>query len=243
MQSQAVPQHVAFIMDGNGRWAKKRLLPRVAGHKKGVDTIKKLTSYANRIGIKMMTVYAFSTENWSRPEEEVSFLMKLPKEFFSSFVPQLVKENVRVETIGDLNGLPLGTREVLQQAVAQTSHCTGMILNFAINYGSQLEMTQAAQTLAVEVAKGNLKVEDITPELFAQSLETAKFGDLANPDFIIRTSGEQRLSNFLMWQAAYSEFYFTDVLWPDFDEKDFERALAEYRQRQRRFGKVVDSTP
>lgn len=241
MQSQAVPQHVAFIMDGNGRWAKKRLLPRVAGHKKGVDTIKKLTSHASRIGIKMMTVYAFSTENWSRPEEEVSFLMKLPKEFFGSFVPQLVKENVRVETIGDLEGLPSATRDVLKEAIAKTAHCTGMILNFAINYGSQIEMTQAAKQLALLVQKGEIDVENITPELFATQLETAKFGTFANPDLIIRTSGEQRLSNFLMWQAAYSEFYFTDVLWPDFDVSDFEAALASYRQRQRRFGKVVDT--
>ena len=236
-----VPAHVALIMDGNGRWAKKRFLPRVAGHKKGVDTIKKITKRANQLGVKMLTVYAFSTENWKRPEQEVSFLMKLPKEFFAKFVPELLEQNVRVETIGDLEGLPEATRKVLKQAIADTAHCTGLILNFAINYGSQDEICHAAQTLARQVAEGTLKPEDITPDLIGQNLETAKFGALANPDLIIRTSGEERLSNFLLWQAAYSEFYFTERLWPDFDEGDFDQALAVYASRQRRFGKVLDT--
>lgn len=236
-----VPAHVALIMDGNGRWAKKRFLPRVAGHKKGVDTIKKITKRANQLGVKMLTVYAFSTENWKRPEQEVSFLMKLPKEFFAKFVPELLEQNVRIETIGDLEGLPEGTRKVLKQAIADTAHCTGLILNFAINYGSQDEISHAVQTLARQVAGGTLKPEEITPDLIGQNLETAKFGALANPDLIIRTSGEERLSNFLLWQAAYSEFYFTERLWPDFDEGDFDQALAVYANRQRRFGKVLDT--
>lgn len=236
-----VPAHVALIMDGNGRWAKKRFLPRVAGHKKGVDTIKKITKRANQLGVKMLTVYAFSTENWKRPEQEVSFLMKLPKEFFAKFVPELLEQNVRIETIGDLEGLPEGTRKVLKQAIADTAHCTGLILNFAINYGSQDEISHAVQTLARQVAGGTLNPEDITPDLIGQNLETAKFGALANPDLIIRTSGEERLSNFLLWQAAYSEFYFTERLWPDFDEGDFDQALAVYANRQRRFGKVLDT--
>lgn len=227
-----------MIMDGNGRWAKKRFLPRIAGHKKGVETIKRIAIRANEIGVKLLTVYAFSTENWGRPQEEVSFLMKLPKEFFASFVPQLIQNNIKVAVIGDLTALPVETQEVLQQAIAKTAHCTGMVLNFALNYGSKIEMIQAVKSIAALVQTGEVAVEDISEAMFDAHLSTAPFGELAAPDLLIRTSGEQRLSNFLLWQLAYSEFYFTDVLWPDFSVADFDKAIDVYQQRQRRFGKV-----
>ena len=233
-----IPAHIAIIMDGNGRWAKKRFLPRVAGHKKGVDTVKQITMRANELGVKLLTVYAFSTENWGRPKDEVNFLMKLPKEFFASFVPQLIENNVRVEIIGDLSGLPEETQAVLSRAIEQTAHCTGLILNFALNYGSRIEMIEAMQTLAREVEQGLRTADSINEEAIDQALATAKFGALAAPDLLIRTSGEQRLSNFLLWQVAYTEFYFTETLWPDFSVSDFDYAIETYQQRQRRFGKL-----
>lgn len=233
-----VPKHLAIIMDGNGRWAKKRHLPRVAGHKQGMETVKTVTKLASHAGVQVLTVYAFSTENWSRPQDEVSFLMKLPVTFFDTFVPELIKENVRVETIGDTDALPASTKKAVLDAKEQTGKNTGMVLNFALNYGGQTEIIEAAQALATEVHQGTLTPGAITKEVFAAKLTTGFLGDLANPDLIIRTSGEERLSNFLPFQAAYSEFYFTPVLWPDFDQEQFELALDAYTKRDRRFGKV-----
>lgn len=233
-----VPKHLAIIMDGNGRWAKKRHLPRVAGHKQGMETVKTVTKLASHAGVQVLTVYAFSTENWSRPQDEVSFLMKLPVTFFDTFVPELIKENVRVETIGDIDALPASTKKAVLDAKEQTGKNTGMVLNFALNYGGQTEIIEAAQALATEVQQGTLTPEAITKEAFAAKLTTGFLGDLADPDLIIRTSGEERLSNFLPFQAAYSEFYFTPVLWPDFDQEQFELALDAYTKRDRRFGKV-----
>lgn len=233
-----VPQHVAIIMDGNGRWAKKRLLPRVAGHKRGVDTIKRITKYANQKGIKLITLYAFSTENWGRPVDEVNFLMKLPGDFFSSFLPELIENNCRVECMGDISKLPVDTQTILKRAVAESAHCTGLVLNFAINYGGQQEIVQAVKAISQQVLSGQVTIEQIDEMLIEDYLFTAKYGQLAKPDLVIRTSGEQRLSNFLLWQAAYSELYFTDVLWPDFSESDFEQALTAFASRNRRFGKL-----
>ncbi|MCW6663652.1 isoprenyl transferase [Aerococcaceae bacterium NML190073] len=233
-----IPKHIAIIMDGNGRWAKKRFLPRIAGHKKGVDTIKQITIRANELGVQLLTVYAFSTENWGRPKDEVNFLMKLPKEFFASFVPQLIENNIKVELIGDLSVLPEETQTVLQRAMDQTAHCTGLILNFALNYGSRREIVEAVQSVARRVQAGEIQADAIDEAAIESALATAKFGALAAPDLLIRTSGEQRLSNFLLWQVAYSEFYFTDTLWPDFTAEDFDRAIEVYQSRQRRFGKV-----
>lgn len=235
---EKIPQHVAIIMDGNGRWAKKRFLPRVAGHKKGVDTIKRITIRANELGVKILTVYAFSTENWGRPSDEVNFLMKLPKEFFNAFVPELIQHNVRVELIGDIKGLPIETQNVLQRAIDDTAHCTGLILNFAMNYGGYVEIIDAVKSIATDIQHETLAVDQIDGDLISSRLSTAKFGELSNPDLLIRTSGEQRLSNFLLWQLAYSEFYFTDILWPDFTEADFDQAIETFNTRQRRFGKV-----
>ncbi|MBF6977955.1 isoprenyl transferase [Aerococcaceae bacterium zg-BR22] len=233
-----IPHHIGIIMDGNGRWAKKRFLPRIAGHKRGVETIKQITKHASKLGVKIITLYAFSTENWGRPEEEVNFLMRLPKEFFNAFLPELIENNCRVECIGDISKLPEETQNILQQAVQQSQHCTGLILNFAINYGGQQEILEAVRSIAQDVKSGQLAVDAIEIEQIEQRLTTARYGEFANPDLIIRTSGEQRLSNFLLWQSAYSELYFTDVLWPDFSTKDFEQAVLAFSKRQRRFGKV-----
>lgn len=237
-QTLKIPEHIAIIMDGNGRWAKKRFMPRVAGHKKGVETIKEITIRANGLGVKLLTVYAFSTENWGRPTDEVNFLMKLPAFFFKSFLPQLIENNVRVDYIGDATALPEDTQRILYDALEQTAHCTGMILNFALNYGGQQDILQAVQEIAKAVKRGEIEPEAIELSTIAEALSTANYLELANPDLIIRTSGELRLSNFLTWQSAYSEFYFTDVLWPDFTAKDFDLAIEDYSHRHRRFGKV-----
>lgn len=237
-QTLKIPEHIAIIMDGNGRWAKKRFMPRVAGHKKGVETIKEITIRANELGVKLLTVYAFSTENWGRPTDEVNFLMKLPAFFFKSFLPQLIENNVRVDYIGVATALPEDTQRILYDALEQTAHCTGMILNFALNYGGQQDILQAVQEIAKAVKRGEIEPEAIELSTIAEALSTANYLELANPDLIIRTSGELRLSNFLTWQSAYSEFYFTDVLWPDFTAKDFDLAIEDYSHRHRRFGKV-----
>ncbi|CAK1227987.1 Undecaprenyl pyrophosphate synthase (UppS) [Fructobacillus cardui] len=233
-----IPKHLAIIMDGNGRWAKKRHMPRVAGHKQGMETVKTVTKLASSAGVSVLTLYAFSTENWSRPKDEVSFLMKLPVTFFDTFVPELIEQNVRVETIGDINALPEATKKAVYDAKEQTSQNTGMVLNFALNYGGQKEIVDAAAVLAKKVQEGEMAAEDINPAAFAAELTTGFLGDLADPDLIIRTSGEERLSNFLPYQAAYSEFYFTPVLWPDFDQEQLELALESFTKRDRRFGKV-----
>ena len=232
------PHHVAIIMDGNGRWAKKRHMPRVFGHKKGVETLKKITIRAHELGIKVLTVYAFSTENWSRPEEEVNFLMKLPKEFFDSFLPELMKHNVRVTTIGDPSRLPQETQALMQEGLDRTAANTGMILNIALNYGGRQELVHASQAIAHQVLEGQLDPSAIDEDLLSQYLMTHPLGDYQDPDLMIRTSGELRLSNFLLWQLAYSEFYFTDVLWPDFTPAEFDQAIEAYQKRQRRYGKV-----
>lgn len=233
-----IPQHVAIIMDGNGRWAKKRFMPRVAGHRKGVETIKKIVIRANELEIKLLTVYAFSTENWGRPAEEVNFLMKLPMDFFRNFLPDLIKNNIKVDLIGDETQLPAETLKIVTSAMEQTAHCTGLVLNFAINYGGQQDILQAVQQIAQQVKSGELEPEAIQLETIEAHLMTNRYPAIAAPDLVIRTSGELRLSNFLLWQSAYSELYFTDVLWPDFTTEDFDLAIADYNQRQRRFGKV-----
>ncbi|MGX7091401.1 isoprenyl transferase [Hutsoniella sourekii] len=233
-----IPNHVAIIMDGNGRWATKRFMPRVMGHRKGVEAIKSITIKAHQLGIKILTLYAFSTENWARPKEEVNYLMNLPKDFFTDFLPQIMENNVKVQVMGDIAGLPESTHDILNKVLDQTKDNTGLILNFAINYGSQQEITQAVKNIAKEVQLGVLDSEAIDENLIADHLETSRYGDLANPDLLIRTSGELRLSNFLLWQLAYSEFYFTDILWPDFDGQALEEAVLAYTQRDRRFGRL-----
>ncbi|MCY8694581.1 isoprenyl transferase [Bacillus inaquosorum] len=230
-----IPEHIAIIMDGNGRWAKKRSLPRIAGHHEGMKVVKRTTKLANELGVKVLTLYAFSTENWKRPKMEVDFLMKLPEEFLNTYLPELVEENVQVRIIGDETALPVHTLRAIEKAVEDTAQNDGMILNFALNYGGRTEIVTAAKALAEKVKEGSLDIEDIDESLFSNYLMTESLQD---PELLIRTSGEIRLSNFMLWQVAYSEFVFTDVLWPDFKEDHFLQALAEYQQRGRRFGGI-----
>ncbi|WP_035098212.1 isoprenyl transferase [Anoxybacteroides tepidamans] len=232
---QPVPEHVAIIMDGNGRWAKKRSLPRAAGHYEGMQVVRKITRFASELGIKVLTLYAFSTENWKRPKSEVEYLMKLPEQFLTTFLPELIAENVNVRVIGNSNQLPEYTRRAVEKAIQETKHNTGLILNFALNYGSRAEITYAVKEIAKRVQQGDLTAEQIDEEVVASCLMTK---DLKDPDLLIRTSGEIRLSNFMLWQLAYTEFWFTDVLWPDFTEQHLLQAIAEFQRRGRRFGGV-----
>ncbi|WP_054678191.1 isoprenyl transferase [Lacticaseibacillus sharpeae] len=236
--AERVPRHVAIIMDGNGRWAKKRFLPRIAGHKQGMDTVRTVTRAASDMGIKVLTLYAFSTENWGRPQQEVSYLMSLPVTFFNKFVPELIEQNVRVMVMGDITKLPDSTRQATEKAIADTAQNTGMVLNFALNYGGRDEIVRGVRDIARQVAAGDLDPDTIDDATVAQSLMTAPLGDLADPDLLIRTSGEERISNFLLWQIAYSEMVFTDKLWPDFDGDALLDAVKQYAARDRRFGKV-----
>ena len=228
-----IPTHVATIMDGNGRWAKKRNMPRVKGHYEGMQTVKKITKYASKLGIKYLTLYAFSTENWARPKEEVNYLMDLPEKMFTSFMPELMENNVKVEVIGVVEKLPENTRKAVEDAIEQTKNNTGLKLIFALNYGSKDEIVTAVKRIAQGAANNEYKVEEIDEQLISDNLFTK---DTPDPDLLIRTSGEQRISNFLLWQIAYSEFIFTKVAWPDFVEEEFYKALLEYQSRDRRFG-------
>jgi undecaprenyl diphosphate synthase len=233
ISSEHIPGHIAIIMDGNGRWAKKRALPRSAGHHEGMKVVKKVTKLANSLGVKTLTVYAFSTENWKRPKDEVSYLMKLPEEFLGAFLPELIDENVQVQIMGDKSGLPDHTLRAVERAVRDTSENTGLILNFALNYGSRTEITNAVQGILRDYQDG--LVTEVDEELFSKYLMSNKLED---PDLLIRTSGEMRLSNFMLWQLAYTEFWFTDVLWPDFNEEHLLEAIRAYQKRGRRFGGV-----
>lgn len=233
---ERIPHHIAIIMDGNGRWAQKRHLPRVAGHKQGMQTVKTITIAASNLGVKVLTLYAFSTENWKRPSSEVNYLMQLPIRFFSTFVPDLVKNNVRVMVMGDIQRLPSKTQQAVNDAIADTANCDGMVLNFALNYGSRDEITRAVQEVAAVVQAGTISPEAIDEKLVSQHLMTAPLGEFADPDLLIRTSGEERISNFLLWQLAYSELEFVPEHWPDFDAESLKRAIVEFQGRHRRFG-------
>ncbi len=230
---EKLPAHVAIIMDGNGRWAKKRMLPRAAGHRAGMLNVKKIIRMSSDTGIRYLTMYAFSTENWKRPKDEVGVLMNLLIEFLTKELQEMHERNVVFRTIGDISILPAPVIEVLDNAVQKTKDNTGMTLNIALNYGSRLEICSAVRRIAESVAAGELAAGDIDEALISANLDTAGQPD---PDLMIRTSGEERLSNFLLYQLAYSEFYFTSVFWPDFDEAEYEKALMEYQNRQRRYG-------
>ena len=233
--------HLAIIMDGNGRWAKKRHMPRFMGHKAGMDNVEKIALAADELGIKVLTLYAFSTENWARPKDEVNYLMNLPVKFFDKFMPRLQAHNVKVNIMGYLDALPDSTREVVERAMAETAGNTGLVLNFAFNYGSRKEIVSAVQALAKEAASGEIEPETITEDMVSAKLMTAKFTPYSDPDLLIRTSGEQRISNFLLWQIAYSELAFTDKAWPDFDENDLAEMVKIYQHRNRRFGKLDET--
>lgn len=232
-----IPESVAIIMDGNGRWAKKRHLPRIAGHKRGMDVVEEVTTEASDLGVKELTLYAFSTENWKRPAGEVSYIMSLPSTFFDKFIPNLIKNNVKVRTIGDISQLPKKTREAVANAIEATNHCTGMILNFALNYGSRLEIINATKRIATAVKNGTLEVDEIDDAIFSHNLETS---GLKDPDLLIRTSGEKRISNFLLWQIAYSELVFVDKMWPEYHAEDFRKTIIDFQNRHRRFGGLIN---
>ncbi|HZK23858.1 MAG TPA: isoprenyl transferase [Oscillospiraceae bacterium] len=231
--SDEIPRHVAIIMDGNGRWAAKRGLPRTAGHHAGMVALRRIIRAANEIGLGVLTVYAFSTENWHRPPAEVNFLMRLPSEFLRTDLPELIAKNVRVMMSGAREGLPDYTLAAIDQAMTSTAANTGMILNFALNYGSRAEILHAVQGIAQAVIAGSLHVQEITEETIKQHLYTS---ELPDPDLLIRPSGEVRLSNFLLWQLAYAELWFVDIYWPDFKAEHLLAAIEAYRQRDRRFG-------
>lgn len=232
------PKHIAIIMDGNGRWARLKRRPRTFGHIKGTRVAKKIITACSRRGIEHLTLYAFSTENWLRPESEVSLLMKILRRYLRRETSNLVKENIRFSVIGDTSKLPVDLLEAINHSSGETANCTGLHLIFALSYGSHQEITLAMQNIGREIKAGRLAPEQITPELITQNLSTYP---APSPDLIIRTSGEQRLSNFLLWQSAYSEFYFTETLWPNFTEECLDEALETYSKRQRRFGKVIEN--
>lgn len=237
-ESKKSLNHLAIIMDGNGRWAKKRHLPRFVGHRHGMDNIRNIALAANEMGIKVLTLYAFSTENWARPTDEVNYLMRLPIDFFDKFMPELMENNVRVNIMGFLDELPEKTYLVTQKAMAETANNTGMVLNFAFNYGSRREVTAGVQEIARQVKAGKINPSDIDEKMVSDHLLTHSLTPYDDPDLLIRTSGEERLSNFLLWQMAYTEFSFSNKLWPDFDKNDLENLVKDYYGRNRRFGKL-----
>jgi undecaprenyl diphosphate synthase len=234
-----MPRHVAIIMDGNGRWAAARGLPRVEGHRRGVEALRKTVRAASDLGISVLTIFSFSSENWARPQSEIRDLLSLLRRFIRNDLVDLHKSNVRVRIIGERDDLSADIRGLLEEAEDLTQHNDGLTLVVAFNYGARREIARAARRLAIEVANGRLAADAITPEVLGRHLDIP---DLPDPDVIIRTSGEQRLSNFLLWQAAYSELVFVPVNWPDFDRTALESAIAEYRRRERRFGGLVAQT-
>ncbi len=228
-----LPEHIAIIMDGNGRWASKRGLPRSAGHREGANNLKRIVSECNSIGIRYLTVFAFSTENWSRPKSEVDTLMSLLLEFLHNSDKELSGKNIRIRIIGESEGLSPKIIKEIDRVVRNTERNTGLNLVIALNYGSRNEIVRAAVKIAGEIQSGSMKPEDINEKVFSSYLYTAGMPD---PDLIIRPSGESRLSNFLLWQSSYAEFWYSDTLWPDFNKQDLYQAIADYQKRNRRFG-------
>ena len=234
---ERLPRHVAIIMDGNGRWAKREGLARMFGHRKGVETVHRITEAAAELGIGYLTLYTFSTENWNRPKEEVDALMALLVDTIAKETLTLMKNNIRLETIGDLSRLPEQTRNKFIGCIQETSNNTGLTLVIALSYSARWEIIRATQMMAAAVQAGQLLVEDINEETISSFMTTRNMPD---PDLLIRTSGELRISNFLLWQLAYSELYFTDCLWPEFTEEEFYHAIVDYQHRERRFGKTSE---
>ena len=236
LEEMKIPTHVAIILDGNGRWAKKRLLPRNMGHRAGAKTVEQIIEDAHNIGIKYLTVYAFSTENWNRPAEEVTELMKLLRNYLETCIKRANKNNMRVRVIGDRNGLDSDIIDRINELEKASAGNTGINFTIALNYGSRDEIKRAVNSIVEDAKKGKIEGE-ISEELITSYLDTR---DIPDPDLLIRTSGEERLSNYLLWQLAYTEFYFTDVLWPDFDKDELIKAVMQYNKRDRRFGKVSE---
>jgi undecaprenyl diphosphate synthase len=228
-----IPRHLAIIMDGNGRWAQQRHMPRIVGHQRGVEAVRKTVEKCCRLGIKHLTLYAFSSENWGRPADEVSALMGLLTKYLTSELKTLLSKRIRLNVIGETEKLPDSIRQTLEETMERTRDNDSMTLTLALSYGARDEILRACRNLAQQVADGDLAPEQIDEELFSSTLDT---GSMPDPDLLIRTSGEMRISNFLLWQMAYTELYFSDVYWPDFNDKELEKALAEFSRRQRRFG-------
>jgi undecaprenyl diphosphate synthase len=233
LNKDLLPKHVAIIMDGNGRWAEKRSLNRIAGHQKGIKRAKEVIRTSREIGIEVLTLYAFSTENWNRPQVETKTLMALLKRFLLAEGKELITNNIRLNTIGTIEDLPKEVTEILQEVMYKTKDNTGMILNTALSYSGRSEIIQAVKKIASDIKQGKVTLQQIDETIFSKYLFTS---GLPDPDFLIRTSGEHRISNFLLWQMAYTELYITDTLWPDFTGKDLIRALEDYQKRERRFG-------
>ena len=234
---QPVPKHIAIIMDGNGRWARGKTLPRIAGHREGVNSVREITRVCGEIGVQYLTLYTFSIENWKRPAAEVSALMTLLLRTINKEVKGLHKNNVKFDVIGDLEKLPVSTKNSLQKGADLTAKNTGLTLSLALNYGSRQEIIEAVQKIVIKVKNGSLNSDEINENIFSDYLYTKGIPD---PDLMIRTSGESRLSNFLLWQSAYTEIYMTDTFWPEFREKELMKAVKDYQSRERRFGKVSD---
>lgn len=235
LDMERIPEHIGIIMDGNGRWAKAKGYPRTIGHKAGVETIRRIIKEAQRLGVKYITLYAFSTENWKRPKEEVGALMKLLVQYFRLELNELHENGVVVNTIGDISKLPKECIEEIKKAKEKTKNNTGIVMNLALNYGGRDEIVRAVKFLTKDVAEGKISEEEIDEKSIEKYLYTAGMPD---PDMIIRPSGEQRLSNFLLWQCAYSEFWYSDINWPDFTEKDLRKAIFDFQNRDRRFGGI-----
>ncbi len=235
LDSENIPQHIAIIMDGNGRWAKKRQLPRSLGHRAGGEALRDVIETAAVIGLKYLTIYAFSTENWSRPQDEVSSIMQLLVEYLKKEAKELHKNNVKIITIGDLSRLPRDLQQEVEKVKELTKDNTGLRVNIALNYGGRDELVRAFKKISSEIVAGNRTTDEINEELIANYLDTA---EIPEPELLIRTSGECRLSNFMIWQLSYTEFWFTDCYWPDFKGKDLVEAIQDYQNRERRFGKV-----
>lgn len=232
-----LPGHVAVIMDGNGRWAKQKNLPRTEGHREGIESVRAVVETAGELGINAITLYTFSSENWKRPASEVSALMTLLLQTINNEMPELNRQNVRLMTIGDFKSLPRAQRLAFGKAIKRLSGNTGLILNLALSYGGRQEIINTVKKIYESVKENRLDIKDINPDLFSQFLQTSEIGD---PDLLIRTSGEFRISNFLLWQIAYTELYVTPALWPDFRKREFLLAIRDYQQRERRFGKVTE---
>jgi len=234
---QKLPRHLAVIMDGNGRWAKQRMLQRIVGHRKGVETVRAIVEECSQLGIGYLTLYAFSAENWLRPKTEVRALMMLLKKYITAETPRMMKNNIRFNVIGNRVELPVEINQALDEALAKTAANAGMTLTLALSYGSRQELVEAAARLLKKVGAGELDPAGINEDEFAACLDTHGIPD---PDLLIRTSGEMRISNFLLWQLAYTELYFTEVNWPDFSVNELHRALADFQSRERRFGRTSD---
>lgn len=233
LSAEKMPKHIAIIMDGNGRWAKKRGLPRKAGHKAGAEALEKIISAARELGLSHLTVYAFSTENWKRSQEEVDAIMNLLRQYLKNYFKKFIKDDVKMNVIGDIRRLDADIQEQILEIERLSENKTGLFVHIALNYGGRDELRRAMAKIAAEATEGRLSLEEITEDSIGSYLDTAGTPD---PELVIRTSGEERISNFLLWQSAYSEFYFCDTLWPDFTKADLEKAIYSYQNRERRFG-------